>query len=76
MKRLFYSFLFTICFLAAAWGSDYKYTANSVLETGRWVKLQVSETGIYKLTTSDLRSMGFSDLNTVAVYGYGGWPLV
>lgn len=51
------------------------YAANSCLSTGKWVKIQVSETGIYKLTNADLQKMGFSDPGKVSVHGYGGWPL-
>ena len=35
----------------------------------------MAEDGIYKLTAADLKKMGFSNLDKVAVYGYGGWPL-
>ena len=48
-----------------------EYAANSCLSTGKWVKIQVNETGIYKLTNADLRQMGFSDPGKVSVHGYG-----
>jgi hypothetical protein len=45
------------------------------LENGKWVKIQVENTGIYKITDDDLRKMGFADPQKVSVHGYGGWPL-
>lgn len=49
-----------------------RYTYNSVLSIGKWVKIKVSETGIYKITNSSLRSMGFKDPAKVRLFGYGG----
>ncbi|MDR1258799.1 MAG: type IX secretion system sortase PorU [Tannerellaceae bacterium] len=51
------------------------YASRSVLENGRWVKIQIENTGMYKITYDDLRNMGFADPQRVSVYGYGGWPL-
>ena len=45
---------------------------HSLLQTGRWVKISVSQTGIYHLSDSLLRAAGFDDPARVAVYGYGG----
>lgn len=49
-----------------------RYVANSVLASGRWVKISVSETGIWQLTDQLIREAGFSDLSRVKIYGYGG----
>ncbi|MDD2387157.1 MAG: type IX secretion system sortase PorU [Bacteroidales bacterium] len=48
------------------------YTYNSNLSSGSWYKIRVSETGIYKLTYSDLSAMGFTSYNNIGVFGYGG----
>lgn len=48
------------------------YTDNSVLSSGKWVKIAVRSSGIYSLSHSKLASMGFTDPARVAVYGYGG----
>lgn len=48
------------------------HAASSRLATGRWVKISVSESGIHRLTSADLRRMGFSDPSAVRIYGYGG----
>ena len=48
------------------------YTEKSVLSEGsKWVKIRISETGVYKLTGSELRSMGMTP-STMKIYGYGG----
>ncbi|MGL4294035.1 MAG: type IX secretion system sortase PorU [Bacteroidales bacterium] len=48
------------------------FAPSSVLADGRWVRISITETGIYQITDSDLRRMGFTDPAKVAVYGYGG----
>lgn len=48
------------------------YAESSVLKTGTWVKFCIPSTGIYQLTTDLLRRAGFSSLDKVKVYGYGG----
>jgi hypothetical protein len=44
----------------------------SVLASGKWYKIRITKTGIYKLTYEDLRSMGFTDPSGVRIYGNGG----
>jgi hypothetical protein len=75
MKRILYTLLFVFGLLASAWADGSRYASESVLNSGKWVKIQVAEDGIYKLTAADLKKMGFSNLDKVAVCGYGGWPL-
>ena len=48
------------------------YTEHSVLSQGRWAKIQVSESGIHQLTEQVVRQAGFSDIDKVRIYGYGG----
>ncbi len=49
-----------------------EYAAHSVLATGRWAKIRVSETGVHQLTENVIRQAGFSNINKVKIYGYGG----
>ena len=49
-----------------------RYAENSVLATGRWAKIRVPATGVYRITESLARRAGFSSLAKVKVYGYGG----
>ena len=53
-----------------------RYAENSVLATGKWVKIAVSNEGIYQLSAAVLKEWGFADINRVKVFGYGGMPQV
>lgn len=48
------------------------FSDNSVLSQGRWVKISISESGVYQLNYSTLASWGFSNPDKVKVYGNGG----
>ncbi len=75
MLRLLYTFIISICFFSFAWADGSKYATSSALASGKWVKIQIEDRGIYKLTYADLRGMGFSDPAKVSVHGYGGCML-
>lgn len=49
-----------------------RYTRNSVLSSGRWVKIRVDEAGVYRITHSELSKMGFKNPDKVRLFGYGG----
>jgi len=49
----------------------HSYVDNSVLSQGKFVKIRVADSGVYKLTFDDLISMGLDPAN-VHIYGYGG----
>ena len=46
--------------------------SNSVLSSGRWVKVSISESGVHKIPYSVLTSWGFSSGQNVKVFGNGG----
>lgn len=48
------------------------YAANSALAQGRWVKVRVTSSGMYRISAQKLKSMGFTDASKVNIYGYGG----
>jgi hypothetical protein len=52
----------------------HSFASSSVLAQGKFVKVKLTETGIYKLTYEDLVSMGINPAN-VRVFGYGGGVL-
>lgn len=52
--------------------SSNRYASHSVLATGKWAKIRVSNDGVYQLTDALIRKAGFTDLSKVKVYGYGG----
>lgn len=74
-KKILYNILSVICLLAVAGTarafSPDAYTRSSVLASGSWVKVSVSESGLHFLPAAELRRMGFSDPSRVRVYGYG-----
>ena len=49
-----------------------RYTGISKLNSGYWVKIRISESGIYQISYADLRAWGFVDPAKVKLYGYGG----
>lgn len=49
-----------------------RYAQNSVLSQGRWVRISVKENGVHKITFDELKKMGFSNPDKVALFGYGG----
>ncbi|MHB9141191.1 MAG: type IX secretion system sortase PorU [Paludibacter sp.] len=58
----------------AASASRRTYATSSVLAQGKFVKIKISDSGVYKLTYEDLSAMGISPEN-VRVFGYGGGVL-
>lgn len=58
--------------LRARVSSGERYAMHSVLASGRWVKISITDDGMYSLTRSALRRMGFSKPENVHLYGYGG----
>lgn len=48
---------------------------TSVLNSGKWVKIKIDETGIYKIPYSTLKSWGFTNAERVNVFGNGGTML-
>lgn len=75
MKRSLLRIIITILSLASSWTATSQYAAHSQLSSGRWVKIKVEQSGVYRLTASALADMGFTDPSKVSVHGYGGWIL-
>ena len=48
------------------------YATQSKLSTGKWVKILIPENGVYEITYTELREMGFTNPSKVHVYGKGG----
>lgn len=48
------------------------YAEHSSLASGKWAKIRVSSSGVYQLTDATVRQAGFSNINKVKIYGYGG----
>ena len=52
-----------------------RYAEESRLATGVWVRISVSESGVYAITADDAARWGLGSLNNVRVFGYGGTQL-
>lgn len=48
------------------------YAENSVLKTGNWHKIAIPESGLYKITYTELQNMGITQPQQVRMFGYGG----
>jgi len=75
MKKSFFIILLTLftAFVSAQVVNDgSRYAQNSVLKSGKWFKIAVDTSGIYKLTYDDLSSMNIGDPANVRIFGYGG----
>lgn len=48
------------------------YAENSVLSSGKWVRVSVKETGMQFVSNTTLKNFGFSNPEKVNVYGCGG----
>jgi hypothetical protein len=59
--------------------SSVNYASVSVLASGNWYKLSVTQTGIHRITYSDLQNMGINpssiDPRNIRLYGNGGGML-
>ena len=55
-----------------AYGSTDIFAPASRLASGKWVKIGISESGIYEIPHEKLRELGFSTPGNVAVFGHGG----
>ena len=52
----------------------HSYADHSVLAQGKFVKIKIKDSGVYKLTFEDLSTMGVNPSN-VRIFGYGGGVL-
>ena len=67
--------IITACVFMAVVASAYpvgNYATTSQLASGHWVKIAIPADGIYQLTAAELSQMGFSNIKSVQIYGYGG----
>ncbi len=46
-----------------------QFSNNSVLSSGKWVKITVEKDGIYKITANELKNMGFDNPLQVKLFG-------
>jgi hypothetical protein len=66
--------LWLIVLLIVAQTADagmYPFKSSSVLAQGKFVKIRIKDSGVYRLTFEDLNAMGITPAN-VRIFGYGG----
>ncbi|MDE7334779.1 MAG: hypothetical protein K2N10_00520, partial [Muribaculaceae bacterium] len=70
LLRLLYVLIFgfTAAFGASAFAPE-TYATQSVLASGKWVKISVKTSGMHCIPTSTLSKWGFSNPANVRVYG-------
>jgi hypothetical protein len=72
------AFLFSLCNITAQNSNTrqpnatYEPEQTSVLTTGKWFKIKIYRTGIYRLNYDDLKNMGFINPADVRIFGNGG----
>lgn len=69
MTRKFYTLILLMA-LAFTANAQSRYAEHSKLSTGKWVKIRVADEGVYQLTSTTLKGMGFSQPSKVRLYGY------
>ena len=71
MKSKIVSVLTLLTISLSLMAGIHSYTANSVLENGKWVKIRVSESGVCRMSFSEIQAAGLTP-EQLRVYGYGG----
>lgn len=51
------------------------YSSGSVLRTGRWYRMKITQDGIYRITYTQLKNWGFTNFNQIQVFGNSGGML-
>lgn len=69
MRRVSIILLALVCIVAGI--EAHTYTSQSVLNSGKWVKIRVQESGIYCMTYDEIASAGLNPAE-LRIYGYGG----
>ncbi len=71
LRHIIFLVAITLLIAVPARGIVHSYAPHSVLESGKWVKIRVSESGVCRLTYDELATAGLKPAD-VRVYGYGG----
>jgi len=75
MKKNKYPFLLLVlisCFFSVhLFATIHTYASSSILASGRFAKIGVTETGIHKISYDEIVELGI-DPNNVHIYGFGG----
>ncbi len=69
LKSIRFRFLVLFVMLTALPAVAQEYVASSMLGSGRWIRLAVTEPGIYRIDFAQIKNMGFTDPASVAIFG-------
>lgn len=75
LQHIICTFALILCFVASAPAAALPvdhFASESRLATGKWVKISVTETGLYRIPAATLRQWGFRSPEKVRICGYGG----
>ena len=70
MKQIRHILLMVLCLTSIA-AMAHTYSSHSVLSSGKWVKMSVTQTGMHYLTYDEIQRAGL-DPQQIRIYGYGG----
>lgn len=73
MRKTTLLFLFLIIYQSLIAGTSYKN--ESILSSGKWIKLVTTNQGIHKITYNQLSSWGIASPENLAIYTNGGFML-
>lgn len=73
MSRHLHIILATLLIISTS--ATAQHREHSVLATGTWFKMGISETGVYKIGTSHISSLNGTPTNNIAIYGQPGGML-
>ncbi len=75
-KRILFTIISIVAFIAGSFTASAfpatKYTNLSKLASGNWVKIAIPADGMYQITYNELKEMGFTNPQSVRIYGSGG----
>ena len=71
-RLIFSAAAFVTAALSASALSPDAYTEQSVMSSGKWVKISVEQSGMHLIPTSTLAEWGFKKPANVRIHGYGG----
>ncbi len=69
LKSIRFCYLVLFVFLTVLTAPAQEYAPSSMLSSGRWIRIAVTEPGVYRIDFSQIKNMGFTDPASVAIFG-------
>lgn len=61
-----------LSFFSFSVNAAFDFAGQSVLSSGKWIKISITESGIHQIAYKTLEEWGFAEPENVRIYGYGG----